>query len=132
MSILVADIDEQESGGYWGTLIDENGQLVPGNVLLTLTLSLYVVRADGTVAYVNGRNRQNVLNANNVLVYNTLQTRPDGVTTYNLFWAIQPEDTTLVEDLPFERHLMLWEWTWPNNHAGKHEAILNVKNLTVV
>jgi hypothetical protein len=59
-----------------------------------------------------------VLNANNV----TIST--GGLIT----WLFQVGDTTLVEDIPFERHIALWEWTWPAG-AGKHEAILVVRNL---
>jgi hypothetical protein len=129
------DLLEQTSDVYWATVVDDEEVLLPGNVLNVLTLTLYVVKTDGTIAYVNNRNAQDVLNTNNVLVYNTLQSSPSG-RTFNLKWQIQPEDTTFVEDLPFERHIALFEWEWP--HAvggqghGKHEIIVAVKNLEQV
>lgn len=125
---LVIDLLEQTSGVYWGTLTDDEGQFLPANVLQTLTLTLYVVRGDGSSAYVNNRNAQNVLNANHVSVYDTLQTRADGF-EFNLKWAIQPADTTLIDQVPFERHIGLFEFAWPNGKHGKHEVIVNVKNL---
>ena len=124
------DIDEQESGSYIATVTDDLGALLPGSTLLSLQLTLYVIRQDGTITFVNGRNHQNVLNVNNVTVTDVLQTLADG-RTYNLRWRIQPADTTLVEVLPYERHLFLFEWSW-NTGAGKHEGVLVVKNLTVV
>lgn len=126
------EINEQASAGFWGTLLDESGVVIPGNVLLTLQLSLYVVNADGTQTIVNGRDKQNVLNQNDVTVYDTLQVRPDGK-TYNLFWQIRVGDTTIVNTaLTTERHVALFEWTWPNNHAGKTELWLSIANLTRV
>lgn len=128
----VIDLYEQASGGYWATILDEAEQLVPGNVLTALTLTLYVVQADGTMVIVNGRNKQSVLNANDVTVYNALQQRADG-TLYNLLWQIRQEDTTLVDStLPTERHVALFEWAWPNNHFGKQEVWLQIKNLAQV
>lgn len=125
----VIDMDEQASGGYWATFLDESGQVVPGNLLTTLTLTLYVLQSDGTIVFLNNRNKQNVLNANDVSVYPTLQARADSK-TFNLFWQIRQEDTTIVDDtLATEQHIALFEWSWPNNHFGKQELILAVKNL---
>lgn len=128
----VVDLLEQTSDVYWATMYDDEGEILPGNVLNTLTLTLYVVRSDGTIVYVNNRSTQNVLNLNNVEAFPTLQTRADGF-RYNLKWQIQVADTTLVEVLPFERHIGLFEWTWPKPNggqgSGKHEVILNIKNL---
>lgn len=123
-------IDEQESGSYIATIHDDLGNLVPGSSLLTLALTLYVVRYDGSTAIVNNRNHQNVLNTQNVQVYDSLQVAGDGK-TYNLRWAIQPADTTLVEDIQYERHLALFEWSWAQGQ-GKHEVTLIVKNLRMV
>jgi len=124
------EIDEQESGYYIGTITDHAGAMLPGAVLTSLQLTLYVIRQDGSTAIVNSRNHQNVLNMNNVTVYDVLQSLPDG-RTYNLRWIIQPQDSTLVEALLFERHLMLWEWAWAQGQ-GKHEAVLVVKGLVMV
>jgi hypothetical protein len=116
---LVFEIDEQESGSYTATIVGNDGATpLPAASLLTFTLTLYVVKADGTEQIVNARNQQNVLNANNVTV------SAGGA----VVWTIQPGDTTLVEDIPFERHIALFEWTWADG-AGKHEVILKVRNL---
>lgn len=123
-------VDEQESGSYFATLKDDFGNMIPGSVLTELKLTLYVVRYDGSTAIVNSRDHQNVLNANNVTVYDALQVLGDG-RTYNLRWNYQPEDTTLVEALPFETHFFMFEFAWPQGQ-GKHERRLVVKNLTMV
>jgi hypothetical protein len=116
------DILENTSGRYTATIVGEDGVTpLPAATLSTLVLTLYVIKTDGMIGYVNGRNAQNILNANNVTV------SAAGLLT----WAIQVLDTTLVETLPFERHIALFEWAWPNG-VGKHEAIFIVKNLTEV
>ena len=125
------DIDEQESGAYLGKIVGNDGiTFLPGSTLTALALTLWVVRENGTVAIVNGRNHQNVLNLNNVTVFDTIQTDANGH-QFNLRWLIQPADTTLVEDLPYERHLALFEWTWPQGQ-GKHLFELIVRNLSQV
>lgn len=112
-------IDEKTSGQYTATIVGNDGvTALPAATLATLVLTLYVIKADGTDGIVNGRNAQNVLNANNVTV------SAGGLLT----WVVQVADTTLVEDIPFERHIALFEWTWAAG-AGKREVILVVRNL---
>lgn len=112
-------IDEKTSGQYTAVLVGNDGVTpLPAATLITLVLTLYVIKADGTDGIVNGRNAQNVLNANNVTL------SAGGLLT----WVIQVLDTTLVEDIPFERHVALFEWTWAAG-AGKREVILVVRNL---
>lgn len=126
---------EQTTGVYRATITDEGGAMLPGSTLSTLKLTLYAKTSAGNV-YINSRNEQNVLNANGVVVYDTLQTDvlSDGTTvTYNLKWVISALDTTLNNgNLKVERHIALFEWTWPTDKAGKHEIILAVQNLTEV
>lgn len=111
---------EQASGRYTAVIVGEDEVTpIPGSTLTTLVLTLYVIQSDGTDAVVNGRNQQNVLNANDVTVDES----------GNLVWHIRKEDTTLVEDLRNERHIALFEWRWPTNAYGKHELVLVVKNL---
>jgi len=125
------EIDEQESGHYLGKITDNDGvTFLPGSTLTLLQLTLWAVKEDGSSQFINARNHQNVLNLNNVTVYDVLQVDANGH-EYNLLWAIQPLDTTLVEVLPFERHLALFEWTWAQGQ-GKHEFELIVKNLQQV
>ena len=123
-------VEEQTSGSYFGTLTDDLGAMIPGSVLTALQLTLWVVRSDGSVAYINNRNHQDVLNANNVTVFDALQSTADGK-TYNLRWNYQIPDTTLVETLPFERHLFLFEFRWTQGN-GKRQGALVVRNIAVV
>lgn len=116
------DVLEQTTPVYSATLTDEDGNPLPGATLATLTLTLYVVKSDGTLTYLNSRQRQNVLNLNGVTV------GADGLVT----WPLAVADTTLVEVLAFERHIALWEWTWPTNKSGKHEIVFTVKHLGTV
>jgi hypothetical protein len=114
-------LNEKSTGIYTATIVGNDGVTpLPAATLLTLTLTLYVIKADGTVQTI--RSAQNVLNANNVTV------DAAGLLT----WSIQVADTTLVvSTVPFERHVALFQWTWASG-AGKHEVILSVKNLSQV
>ena len=113
---------EQATGSYTATITGNDGATpIPAASLVTLTLTLYVIKTDGTIGYVNSRNAQNILNANNVTV------SAAGLLT----WAIQTADSTLVEALPFERHIALFEWTTATV-AGKHEMVLVVQALNEV
>lgn len=117
------DLLEQATGVYTATITGNDGVTpIPLASLLTLALTLYVLKSDGTQAIVNSRDAQNVLNLNNVTVHAT-----SGLLT----WSIQAADTTLIEAIPFERHIALFEWTTASV-AGKHELILVVKNLNQV
>lgn len=120
-------INEQESGRYTALITGDDGVVLPGSSLVTLLLTVYVIKRDGTDQIVNGRNRQNVLNVNNVQVLETALTDAQG-RAYNLIWSIQPGDTTLVEDIRQERHICLWEWTFAGG-AGNDEVYLNVRNV---
>ena len=114
------EIAEKETGRYTAILTGNDGVTpLSSAVLLTLTLTLYVTKADGTDTKI--RDHQSVLNANNVTV------GTDGA----VVWIIQVTDTTLVELIPFERHVALFEWTWAGG-AGKHEVVLVVRNLRQV
>lgn len=116
------EILQNSTGTFSAGITGNDGAtLIPLASLLTLTLTLYVVQTDGSIAYVNSRNAQNVLNLNNVTVSAL------GVLT----WAIQTLDTALVEALPFERHIALFEWT-AAGVVGKCEIILIVQDLTEV
>lgn len=116
------EVAEKTSGQVTALLVDNDGVTpIPAAALATFTLHLYVVKSDGTIGIVNTRNHQNVLNANNVTV------SPAGV----VVWTYQVGDTTLVEALPYERHIALFEWTTATA-AGKTEVVLVVRNLLEV
>lgn len=113
---------EKKTGSFRAQITDQDGVTpLPLATLATLTLTLYVIKGDGTISYVNGRNAQNVLNANNVVVSAT------GLIT----WTIQTADTTLVEALAFERHIALFQWTWGLG-AGAREVVLVVQHVTTL
>jgi len=114
------DCLEQTTPKYTATITDDAGNAIPAASLSSLALTLYVIKTDGTTGYVNSRNAQDVLNLNNVTV------DANGLLT----WSMQVADTTLVEALPYERHIALWEWGWAGaTKFGKHELIVTVRNL---
>lgn len=115
------EIDEKETGTYRGTVVGNDGVTpIPAASLATMVLTLFTVLADGSTTIINGRNHQNVLNANNVTI------DANGLLT----WAIQVADTTLVTStLPFERHQALFEFTTVAGAAGKHPITIVVRNL---
>lgn len=117
------DVLEQTTPRYTAVITDQLGNPLPAASLTTLTLTLYVIKSDGTIAYVNSRNNQNVLNANNVTVDSN----------GNLVWSLVVADTTLVEVLPVERHIALWTWTWSTGAGrGHHEVWFAVTHLGTV
>jgi hypothetical protein len=113
-------IAEKGTGTYRAQLVASDGVTpLPGTVLQGLTLTLYTIGQLDETTIVNGRNKQNVLNQNNVSIS----------TSGLVSWQIQPGDTTLIDPaLPFERHIALLEWSWARG-AGKKEVILVVRNL---
>lgn len=128
---IVGAVLEQSGGSYIATLRDPQGNILPGSILQTLRLTLYTVNRDNTFSIVNSRQKQPCLNINDVTVYDALQTAANGK-RFNLRWRFQPADTTMIDPaLAFERHMMLWEYTWADG-AGKHEATIVVHNLRVV
>lgn len=118
------DVLEGETPRYTATIKDDTGTALPATSLTTLTLKLYVIKADGSSSFIRGSAGagQNILNANNVVV------SAQGT----VVWQLQVADTTLAESVPFEKHIALFEWTFPTNRAGKHEVWFTVKNLTMV
>jgi hypothetical protein len=90
----LATLNDGDSAVYIGTLRDEEGDAIPVTGLESLTLTVY----DPTTGnIINTRNAQDVLDANNVSCYDTLQTIIiDGKThTYNIRWLMQPADNVV-------------------------------------
>lgn len=118
------DVLEGETPRYTATLKDDQGVPLPAASLTTLTMKLYVIKSDGSHQFIRGAAGagQNVLNANNVTI------DANG----SIVWAMQVADTSLIEAVPFETHIALWEWTWPTSRAGKHEVFFVVKALNEV
>lgn len=126
-------VTEKSSFLYYATLIDETGAVVGPSLLSTLTLTLYDKIA-GTI--INSRNAQNVLNANNVTVFDALQTDQtnDGPVDYNLKWQVQPADNAIVTDSrDVETHLALFQASWSGGQKSLNfEVQVLVKNLAKV
>lgn len=120
----VVDVLEQTTPRYEATIVDDEGNPIPSASLTTLTLSLYVIETDGSITYINGRNAQTVLNANNGTI------DANGLFT----WLLQAADTSLANPLlAVERHIALFTWTWASGtRIGRHEVVFNVKNLVGV
>lgn len=122
---------EQSSGNYLAVLQDDRGRIISGSALTGLRLTLYVIRHDNALIIVNNRHDQDVLNTNNVTVYNDLQFTSTGK-PYNLRWHIQPGDTTMVDAaLSHERHIGQLEWRWAGGR-GVLELTMIVHNLRTV
>lgn len=126
-------VKEKSSFIYYATLIDETGAVVGPALLSTLTLTLFD-KVTGTI--LNSRTAQNILNVNNVAVYDALQTDQtnDGPVSYNLKWQVQPADNAIITDArDVETHLALFEAGWAGGQkALKFDVELLVKNLQKV
>lgn len=123
-------VREQATAFFRATILDQNKLLLPASALQTLTLTLY--RKGDPTAIVNLRDDQDVLNANGVDVYETLQTDPDG-TTYNLKWEISPDDNTILGTSAEEKHVALFRYSWnAGQRADWREVILLVQNQAVI
>lgn len=93
---MIFQVNAGTTPRYRGTLVDEDDVVIPAASLTTLTLTLINLR---TLAAVNNRDRQNVLNANDVTV--TVL----GVLT----WSIQALDLPSTVD---DMYVAAFEWTW--------------------
>lgn len=100
-------------------LTDDNNQDLPLDLLGVLTLTLYVV---ATGARINGRDRQNILNANGVTVEQTT------AKVLTITYPMDPLDNQVVGSGLTEQHIALFEWTL-NGKADKHEILHRVLNL---
>ena len=118
------EIMERTSPRYTAIIEDNDGDPVAGSSLTTLTLTLYNLSPD--LAIINTRNKQNVLNANNVTI--------DGVGA--LVWEMQQLDTLIVGTViagQNEEHIGLFE----GSHTGgskhfKHEFSHFIRQLDFV
>lgn len=110
-------VRERATALYQATLKDEAGVVIPSSAIATLTLTLRNAADD---AIINGRDAQNVLNANGVTVH---------ATSGLLVWTMTPADNAIQDDtLPNELHLALFEFTYSTTKGGHHEVALTVQN----
>jgi hypothetical protein len=106
---------DRVAGEYTFTIRNKAGTIV--TALTSLTLSLWI-KGTPTPTYINSRNKQNVLNLNNV-------TFAGGVVT----WSMQPADNALAGDAD-EIHLALFEWV-ATGEDDFHEIEISVPNTRV-
>lgn len=113
---------EKTSQAILVDILDENGDPIASASLTTLKLTLY---NRITLAIINARDQQNVLNLNGVTVHAT-----NGIAT----WIMVPADNVLGDDtLSVEDHVALFEWTYvAGAKRGQHEALIAVVNSAKV
>lgn len=109
MSILASyELNERTVAQFSADLVREDGTAISKDILATLKLTLYDVI---TKEIINGRNKQPILDANDVTVD----------TEGRLTWDLQSEDTEMVNSgLVKERHRALFEWTWPPGPTARY------------
>jgi hypothetical protein len=114
-------VNEKVTAKYSAIIQDEDETALSSSDLQTLTLTLYD-KSTGTI--INSRNDQDVLNTNGVSV------DANG----NVVWLMDPDDNAIVTSTSkVEKHVALFKWTWDSgNKEGKHEIVIQVKNLTKV
>lgn len=98
---------------YTATIQDENGMAIPAASLLTLKCWLYV---QSTGAIINSRSDQSVLNANGGTV--------DSSGNFSL--TLSPADNEHQGTATTEIHVLLLRYTYNVDHAGSHEALIQV------
>lgn len=118
---------EGTTGFYSFELTDAAG--VPIDAVHTQSLTLTVIDV-ATGGIVNGRDRQNALNANNVTLVTV--TTPTLVSTVT--WAIQPADTVqLGRRRLVEPHLAIFEWQWDSGAQRQaHKVQFGIEALRYV
>jgi len=115
LNYQLAPMIEKETGTIPFRLRDEDGGLVLA--LDSMTLTLYN-QADGSI--INGRDAQNVLNANNVSFANGL-----------VSWSVQTADTPIVDDSKsIETHMAVFYMTWNlGQRSTTHRVRMDIENV---
>ena len=120
--------NERSTGVIEGDIIDADGNLVPAEDLTEATLTLYdletVIPGNSPAGQINGRDGQDVLNANDVSI--------DAVspsTIGHFIWSVQPEDNIIVtERRQVERHRAMFRFAWATGEF-RYECEIEVVNL---
>lgn len=111
-------VREQQSGRLTLQLVA--GDLVtplPGEVITSLTVTLYAIDQNGFDVIVNSRFRQPILNLNGGALD----------TLGRLTWDWSAADMAIVTSAAVERHVALIEWGWAGR-AGKREILFVIAN----
>lgn len=115
---------EKESRFYDLTFTDQAGVQIPKASMSALTLSLFL-KDSSPIAYLNGRNAQNVFDLNNVTID----------TAGKITWAIQPADLAMSNtSAEVEVHVAIFTLTTTGGTAitVRKEMHLYVDNLEPV
>lgn len=120
---MAFSVTEKSSARYSAVLTDEDNAAVGLSALTSLRLWLRDV-ATGT--YINSREGQNVLNANDVSF---------SVSGGNLIWELTPEDNIIVGDATTEEHEAVFYAVWDdggNTRAKSWSVAINVTNYVPI
>lgn len=115
---------EGASATLTATLKDGQGNVVPGDQLMALLLTLYEANSRKII---NGRDNQDVLGNDNTVATHGVTVDNNGVLT----WEMHPDDNAIIhpgKTGTAETHIALFEWGW-GNKTGKHEIVIPVENL---
>lgn len=121
-------MSEGESKDVAFTLTDTAGVAIPLSSLVTARLTLYDVETfeagvSPTTHIINGRELQDILNTNNVVIHST-----SGLVT----WTMQAADNPIVtERRQVERHRAVFQFTTATA-ALPREIEIEVKNLNTL
>lgn len=116
-TVLTDKIPERSSFRIMALLTDEAGGALSG-LPTTLEMTLYLKAAPAMI--INGRDGQNILNANGVAI------NANG----NLVWTGTPADCVITNaNQAEEPRIALIEWTWGVGKRGAHELEFTVVNL---
>jgi len=114
-------VNEGETSLYTATIKDENGAVIPGSSLDSLTLTLYTLEAQ---TIINSRDSQNILGANGGAVDGS------GVLTMELN---ELDNAIINNTLDIEWREMLFKWTYATaTRTGRHVKSYAVRNLSKV
>lgn len=120
-AIVILSARERTTPVYVATLFDQDGEPIAATDLTTVTLKHYDL---ATLAVINGRDNQNILNVNDVTI------DENGVLT----WVLTTNDTVIVQESNAEEsHVALFRWTWASGtRAGNFEEMISIKNVRMV
>ena len=118
--ISVFNVHERIRGDYAFTISDRNGVPVPASVLTAATMSLYLTSPNGVpFTYINGRQAQDILNTNNVLI-------SEGG---RIVWDIQSADMEHFDPTQFfEPRIAVFAFVWPEG-VILHEVTFIVRQV---
>lgn len=115
-------VNEKATFKYTATLVDETGAAIGPGGITTLTATLY---DQLTGAIINGRNNQNVLNANQFVLTSAASS--------NLTFDSLVADSPMVNaTLETEVHVLLIQWTYGVGLGGNKEIAIRVVNINKV